>query len=187
MSDFSRRSFLKSVCLGGIALSLPKQMDIVAATMKDIEDPPIMAAYAKVACPESFMVYSVSMMGAGSGPMTLSIFTSYPKAQAQKLLEIRTPGIHGMSTMLQSFYLKAGPFIEIWCAAWNGAPIFDKIHVSIAGYSANGRSGNYFSTMSVTLDHVRLERTRAIKLGLISLSEPEAEETEVTGELILRN
>ena len=43
-----RREFLKILGLGGVALTLPKQLDIVAARMEDIKGPPLHVGYAEI-------------------------------------------------------------------------------------------------------------------------------------------
>lgn len=184
MSDLSRRSFLQSVCLGGIALSLPRPMDIVAATVKDLKDPPIMAAYGKVVCPGSFRVYGISAMSQVRSPMTLGIFALTPKACTEKLYHGPLAIIRGAAfshVMMQSLVVQEGSFLEFWAVPFDRVTPLGRVYVAVEGYSA----GKVFF-MHVTLDHARLERTRAIKLGLIDPSEPEVE-SEVTGELIIGN
>jgi len=45
--DMDRRSFLKTLGLGAVALTIPKPLDIIAAKMADLERPPLHVGYAK--------------------------------------------------------------------------------------------------------------------------------------------
>jgi len=45
--DMDRRSFLKTLGLGAVALTIPKPLDIIAAKMADLERPPLHVGYAE--------------------------------------------------------------------------------------------------------------------------------------------
>lgn len=65
--DMDRRSFLKSIGLGAVALTVPKPLSVVAAKMADLERPPLHVGYAEAIpakqCGEGgfFLLYDIGV------------------------------------------------------------------------------------------------------------------------------
>lgn len=210
MDGQSRRDFLKSIGLGGVALTLPKPLSVVAAKVSDLEDPPIHAGCATFKIDRSYiwndLLWNFPVNVAPSPRdyhrfiygTTISIFFKYNRFSGEvpkrlKVSQLTWPMSH-IPSILEwkrakkpvhgwGLSLFPGEEVEIWCMPNRMPPHPHLLHGAISGKLLpvefgmqgisrfDGGTGiwHYVSKMEL----VRLERARAIEMGLISSEEPE--------------
>lgn len=183
MIDFTRRSFLKGLGLGTVAaLTLPKDMGVIAATLKDLEDLPIMAAYARFTPPPGFLIYSMHFTNCGNNWVTFQVRIVQPETL---LLQTDVSKATTFDYPLMSPFLPQQLPVEIWAAREDGKPLVNEMAITLLGalVDEKGQYTLHRRALGSMLKHVRLDRDKAIKMGLVSIHEPE-EVTEDTGKLI---
>lgn len=195
-----RRDFLKSLGLGGIALTLPKPLEVVAARMADLQAPPVHAGLARFRDLAGIMVFDFSVSCVDPGVLD----------PARYMELINTWGVHMaahengqnyipvLRDSLKRLIVKKsedGPafdprifkshmpskllvptMLDVWVVPYEKPkhalpPLTVTLHGEKVGRKPPPGWGvvvNY----SVQVRTVRLERTRAIELGLVSPSDP---------------
>jgi hypothetical protein len=223
-----RRDFLKSLGLGGIALTLPKPLEVMAAKMADLEGPPIHTGLARFRDLAGVMVYDFSLSRidpdpAFSNPDRYLDFVNAWEVHlaAHENSRDYVPILQGVpvnslvrkehddprcTKVLRSFNTNLlrkslpskslmGTMLDVWVVPHGAAKYpLPSITVILHGEMVNrpdiprlarekhidpsGRPVKAYVTLgqpltlSAQVRSVRLERSRAIELGLVSPSDP---------------
>ena len=198
-----RRDFLKSLGLGGMALTLPKSLDVVAARMADLTAPPVHMGLARFRDLAGIMVYDFSVSCVDPAFLDPGRYVEL----------INTWGVHMaahedgknyipiLRNSLKRLVVKKsdeGPvfdprfwksqmpakllvstMLDVWVVPYEKPkhalpPLTVTLHGEVMQKTENSSWIQTFGMkdISVQVRTVRLERTRAIELGLISPSDP---------------
>lgn len=212
--DLTRRGFLQMVGLGGVALTIPKPLKVVAAKMADLERPPLHVGTTEIGpldmftmhrfalnigrlttCKDAFSfsenwIFSMTFRDR-EGKLERTNFVNMPVAFA--LFTPLDSGFSGCMETEESIELlrfeppvgcriSSGEIIEAWLVPAPPGPGEEKPRPPLrpmpeTTLTVDGileREGRTFlHTVTSNFSKVRLERTRAIELGLV---EPEEEE-----------
>lgn len=175
--DLNRRTFLKSMGLGGIILTMPKPLEIIAAQMSDIEDPPIQAGFASVKMREPFSLHRLTWMANSRKPLDamLGIHLDHPElGRVENVLHSKilpNPTIYDcMYECMSVINIPEGTTVEFWVVCPERTKTPPKVNLQLLGTVGRVEDGQMRGRMyihTLLTDHVRLDRTKAIKLGLI--------------------
>jgi len=196
MVDFSRRNFLKGLGLGTVAaLTLPKRIDVVAATLADLESPPLSAGYACLKMENNVSIYTMNMSNPFNENLSIRIFMNYQKDMSMEVARMITPsGSIGYIScggpvyiLPESLNVPRSHKFEVWVLRDEGRlPITKEVTFTLSGTFFQGPgSGSNIVSLPLPIRNVRIDRARAIQLGLSDPSEPIVEETEVTQSLFV--
>lgn len=197
-----RRDFLKSLGLGGLALTLPKPLKVVAARMSDIEAPPIQLGLARFRDLGGILVSHFSLTFRSLPPLdrtkdfmeNWSIHLAAHEEGRDYVEILRGPAAmflqDGPSGDPKFRYhlptrLLTGTMLDLHIVP-EGMPRFTLPPIVATLHGEGARRGNGFlsngnfpivmtghmAEISVQVRSVRLERTRALELGLVSPSDP---------------
>lgn len=183
MVDFTRRSFLKGLGLGTVAvLTLPKKMDVIAATLADLKDPPVSAGYARITIPQGFSINMFTFVNAEIDEQV----TFQIRMMPEKTLLLAMMSGYGMLDYDCRYPVHMpGTALEVWATRRDGKPMLTPCTCWLRGTWHDGNGGYFVKAISAPLNHIRLDRVRAIQMGLIDPSEPEVEDpTEDTSKLV---
>lgn len=191
-----RRSFLKTLGLGGIALTVPKPLDLMAAKLANIDAPPIHAGLCRFRDVQGFPFEGIGVVidrwqdPALFTPEQLSElvhkWTIHAAVRVTKGLYIqlsRQPlrnSIFGtrwrMDSPSKGFTIMSAESVDVWIVP-EGIIRFPLPALTVCMYGPadpgpfwHCPKGRPFA--SLPLRTVRLERARAIELGLVSPAEP---------------
>lgn len=209
--ELTRRGFLEMVGLGGVALTLPKPLKIVAAKMADLAPPPLHVGYCELRSSgterEPYGLLNVSLCGPRDlsmarfedfyGKWCLSLNFRRPNGNLLQFLKIRAchvssehrlagelseppvwtrPVIYGMNT--KPWIWPAEDVAELWLVPGDPFgqdapkyPLPKRVYAALHGvrYRQGGRTD--YGTVG-QFDHVRLDRAKAIELGIVNMLEP---------------
>ncbi|SRR5579871_211271 len=190
-----RRDFLKSIGLGGMALTLPKPLSVVAATMRDLTDPPIHMGLARFRGLGGLLIHDFSLS---------YIDPNVSRERHSDLVEnwsihlVAHDGGGGFVPILQGSVLGyivgkpnigalidrgalparllAQTFLDIWIVPHSRPTrslpeLTATLHGTGTGPAIQTGWGP-LADITAQIRTVRLERTRAIELGLVSPSDP---------------
>ena len=165
--DLSRRSFLQSIGLGSVAaLTLPKPLKIIAATLRDIEGPPLMAAFGIAMFPENVEVMTFKWTSHSLNSEGELMWRVYNRTRPISEVDGH-PGPLAAVVGLGSFCLPAYEPLEIWLVADQGRRIPPP-----SSFEIHASGLHHWITQEVVMKDVRLDRARAIELGLSKPDEP---------------
>lgn len=209
-----RRDFLKTLGLGGIALSLPKPLEVMAAKMADLEGPPIHTGLARFRNLSGVMVYDFSLscvdqsfsfphrymdfintweVHLAAHENTRDYVPILQGVQVSRLVQKehddpRCTKVLGSRTSLFRKSLPAkslmGTMLDVWIVPHGTAKYpLPSLTVNLHSEMVKDRDSSgkpmrpYVMlgeplTLSAQVRSVRLERSRAIELGLVSPSDP---------------
>ncbi len=202
----NRRDFLKSMGLGGIALSLPKPLEIIAARMADIEGPPIHAGLARFRDLAGVMVYDFSMSCVDPALLVPSRYMNLLDTwgvhmAAHENGENYIPVLKAPLRRLVDRYedapvidprffkskmpsrLLVPTMLDVWIVPYEKPkhalpPLTVTLHGEKTKQIEDPAGEGWYASplsqkdLSAQIRTVRLERTRAIELGLVSPSDP---------------
>lgn len=210
--DLTRRRFLQAVGLGGVALTIPKPLNVVAAKMADFERPPLHVGTIEIGPLDGFTFYRFSLNIDRLTPLKDAvsftenwIFAMIFRAQKGKLnwmnfvnipvaVALFTPPGNGLSgytdgedpIWLPHFELpvvyrfSSGYILEAWlvpCPLGLGEekhrpPLRPMPETTLTIDGTMEREGETFlHTVQSKFRNVRLERSRAVELGLVEPGE----------------
>ncbi len=212
--DLTRRGFLQMVGLGGVALTIPKPLKVVAAKMADLERPPLHVGTTEIGPLDGFTMHRFALnigrlttckdafsfsenwiftmtFRDQEGKLERTNFVNMPVAFA--LFSPSDSGLSGYKETAESTELlrfetpvgcrfSSGEIIEAWLVPAPPGPGEEKPRPPLRPMPETtlilegvlGREGDLFlHRVQSNFSKVRLERTRAIELGLV---EPEEEE-----------
>lgn len=174
----NRRDFLKSLGLAGVALTLPKPIEVIAAKMSDIKGPPVQVGFTSLKMEEPFMV---SHMSWAAYPMAVreavvSVHLDNPThGRIGKVLQLSLPSPYeGVTECTTPIYLPTDTSIELWTACRNANETPPRVCLQVHGYVGRVEDGmmrGFGNIFTLATKHVRLERARAIELGLVDPAE----------------
>jgi hypothetical protein len=196
-----RRDFLKSLGLGGLALTLPKPLEVVAARMTDLKGPPVHMGLARFRDLAGVMVYGFSVCVDPAfldpGRYVDLINTWGVHLAAHENGENYIPVLKAPLRRLVDRYedapvidprffkskmpsrLLVPTMLDVWIVPYEKPkhalpPLTVTLHGEVMQKTENESWIQTFGRrdVSVQVRTVRLERTRAIELGLVSPSDP---------------
>lgn len=189
----NRRDFLKLVGLGGTALLAPKPLEVIAARMADLSGPPLHVGVCRFRELHNFALQDVGILldrwqhkdalAPGQQADLLRNWTVHLAVRrgagrdylriGQRLLGRSVFGFPGREEASEpSILLRRSDSVEVWIVP-QGAPRFPLPLLSACVYGpvpASDRQPRETATLPIRT--VRLERARAIELGLASTSDP---------------
>lgn len=195
-----RRSFLKSMGLGGLSLLAPKPLQVVAARLSDISDLPVHAGLARFRGVDDFSFQDVGIVYDDWQKATASIPQAVERVKdlmdnwtvhlairwgkdAYETIAVRPMArsvfcigdrSHPYLPSSMRFHIKKADSVDVW-AVPSGAPRFPLPRLTVAmfgpwtGTWTQPKPRDY---ASLSMHSVRLERGRAIELGLAAPSDP---------------
>lgn len=186
-----RRSFLKVMGLGGTALLAPKPFEVIAARMADISGPPLHAGLCRFRELGSFTLLDMGIVFDGwQQPSTiiqakmadfLKNWTVHMAVRrqgghylkiSQKPISRSLFGFNHKEMDQGCLQLSNADTVEVWVVS-DGQPRYPLPPLTACIYGplpASGCEVRQFASLPVRA--VRLERSRAIELGLASTSDP---------------
>lgn len=191
-----RREFLKTLGLGGIALSVPKPLELMAARLAKVDAPPIHAGLCRFRDVQGFPFEGIGVVLDGwqkAGLLTQEQFseltqkwTIHGGVRVSKDIYLplfRQPlgnSIFGMRSLgdfaSRNFRIMSAESVDVWIVP-EGIIRFPLPGLTVCMYGPGYPpppwpecKGRPFA--SQPLKTVRLERARAIELGLVSAAEP---------------
>ncbi len=197
-----RRDFLKSLGLGGLALTLPKPLEVVAARMADLKGPPVHMGLARFRDLAGVMVYDFSMSCVDPALLVPSRYMDLLntwgvhmaahengenyipvlKAPLRRLVDRYEDAPVIDPRFLQSKMpsrLLVPTMLDVWIVPYEKPKhALPRLTVTLHGeMMQKTENESWIQTfgrrdISVQVRTVRLERTRAIELGLVSPSDP---------------
>lgn len=191
-----RRDFLKTLGLGGIALTVPKPLDLMASKLAKIDGPPVHAGLCRFRDVQGFPFEGIGVVmdhWQVPGLFTQEQFaelkgkwTIHAGVRVTKDLYIplsRQPlknSLFGMRARVESpskgFTILSAESVDVWIVP-EGIIRFPLPALTVCMYGSSD-PGPYWGCpkgipfRSLPLRTVRLERSRAIELGLASPAEP---------------
>lgn len=188
-----RRDFLKTLGLGGIALSVPKPLDLMAAKLTNVDGPPVHAGLCRFRDVQGFpfegigvvidhwqvsRLFTPEQLGELMGKWMIHAGIRVSKDLYLPLS--RQPlknSLFGTRTRIENpskFTIMSAESVDVWIVP-EGVIRFPLPALTVCMYGPPGGflpefKGRPFR--SLPLRTVRLERGRAIELGLVSPSEP---------------
>ena len=208
-----RRDFLKAIGLGGIALTIPKPLKIVAATIADLADPPLHAGVTEIGPLPGFSIRGISLsvhrltamqewasfaknwrftMAMRAGKLLNQVVTS--RVETILTVPLAFNRSANLSTGLSSelpyvrwpspYFLGEEETVEGWLVAtpWSSydeeegprPPLRPLPDVRLFLHGTLLKDDRFFQMpLWSKFEHVRLDRARAIELGLADPAEPE--------------
>jgi hypothetical protein len=199
MVDFSRRNFLKGLGLGTVAaLTLPKRIDVVAATLADLEQPPTSLGYACLKMETPFSIFFMDMHNPFNEDLSFRFFinSQAKRNDSVELARLSIPryctgsvvsSAPGIFILPESLNLPQNHKFELWVMRDGGRlPITKEVFFSVRGtFGPASGSSSGIMNLQLPIKNVRIDRTRAIELGISDPSEPIVDETEVTQSLFI--
>lgn len=195
-----RRDFLKSIGLGGLALTLPKPLKVMAARMADLKGPPIHAGLARFRDLGGILVHDFSISCVDPGLQEphrhmdlLNNWSLHLAAHENGNFIILMHGAPlnylvvrdavGGPRFDPAFFrgnlpskILAETSLDVWIVP-RGEPRYPLPELTVALHGTKCGPGvtpgwGPLVDMMTQVRSVRLERTRAIELGLVSPSDP---------------
>lgn len=184
-----RRDFMRSIGLGGLALTLPKPLEILAAKASDLAAPPLHVGYVQIPGGIALVEIGVSVNREENPGLDLAALfqnswqihvVSRPLRAGSYLTLFEgcfagTCFIDG-SLVTQdrhvAYNVPEDHCAEMWIVP-EGKPqrMLPKLHATFKALSINRLYANPHKG-SVPIKTVRLERTRALEMGLVTPADP---------------
>ncbi len=196
-----RRTFLTSIGLGGLALTIPKPLSVVAAKLSDLKDPPIYAGHTSFKIDRPFVLYdlywnypvnypagiehpSIRDYNLFTHGTTVSLFSRGTRIMWEQLPTSHIPSAREWGEAVKPKFgwgisLPPGEEVELWCvprltsSGEHGKLL--PVDWTIQGlWKPSDKHSGFQAWYFVNkMKLVRIERDRAIELGLASPEEPE--------------
>jgi hypothetical protein len=186
-----RRGFLKLIGLGGTALLAPKPLGIVAARMADLTDPPLHVGLARFRGLADFPLYGMSLASEASDWSGVPAYFDFIQNWHVRVV-VRRDGARSYAEILHGpaadflppfgvdvtpgflYGLQPSDVVEVWFSP-SGKPRFPltPMKAILLGPPEHlmSRAGPR-ARVAAPIRAVRLERSRAIELGLASTADP---------------
>ena len=181
--DISRRSFLSSIGLGAVSLTLPKNTSLVESLIRKVGPPPVNAGFARAIFPRGFRMMQLHWASMSTFGFDLQMFR--PKGNTKTtLMHVASPSIpdRGMAVHmvatgghLVSAVEEAEETFEFWIRSHNPEEVSPNIKMVVTGIKTSGKedSGKW-EVIDIPIRKVRLDHGWALKNGIIRPDEPPA-------------
>jgi hypothetical protein len=177
--DLSRRSFLSSIGLGAISLTLPKNTSLVESIIRKVGPPPVNVGFARAIFPRGFHLCQFHWKSMSTGGFDFKLFRPEAKAKAT-LMHMMTPSSYG--SVITKYEMHGAYFVgddkgetfEFWIRPNNPEEVAPDVKMVVNGFKrGNGNDGRWV-TIDIPIRKVRLDHGWAIKNGIIRPDEPPA-------------
>jgi hypothetical protein len=175
--DLSRRSFLHSLGMGAVALTLPKNLGLIEPIIKKVGPPPVNAGFARAIFPNGFHLWQFQWACISPSGFDFKLFKPGKKETTNFMSMYTPPGAQALTYQMHGAYRTmgdAGETFEFWTRAHNPEELAPDVTMWVQGYREDSKGNGIWQNVEVPIKRVRLDHGWALKHGVIRPDEPAA-------------
>jgi hypothetical protein len=179
--DLSRRSFLTSIGLGAVSLTLPQNKSLVDSLIRKVGPPPVNVGFARAVFPRGFHMMQFQWSAMSTSGFDFRLFRPNEKSkttlmQMEAPASFETPAV--MTYQLHGSYFVGddkGETFEFWIRPNNPEEVAPDVKMTVNGFKTGKNvDGGKWEIIDIPIRKVRLDHGWAIKNGIIRPDEPPA-------------